>query len=140
MTTVSRKPNILQIMSTIILLIASNFRLKSVRFVFSQILRFIAIILENRIIVRIIAICLRSSADLIAYDTVGSTLSECMEAVGNQIQDSPPPPIDEDIILDTTPKDASKIDSRSIFTKLVTFIIESAKSLILWLLSFFVNL
>ena len=71
-------------------------------------LKFIATILETPIVVKSIANTLRGMAELIAYDNIGETMSDCMQVVGEGIKHIPPPPEEDDPdIIEEEPKQTS---------------------------------
>ena len=105
----SRK-NILSIISSTLLLLSEGLKLKKIRYVFAEMLKFLATILETPIIVKSIANTLRGMADLIEYDNIGNTISDCIFAVGEGIQHIPPPieyQIDDPDIINEEPKQTS---------------------------------
>jgi hypothetical protein len=103
----SRK-SILSLMSSSLILLSQGLRLKQIRYVFSEMLKFIATILETPMVVKSMANTLRGIAELIAYDNIGETMSDCMQAVGEGINHIPPPPEEDDIdIIDESPKQTS---------------------------------
>ena len=89
------RKSILSVLSAAMILLSQGLRLKQIRYVFSEMLKFAATVLENPLVVKSVANTLRGLADLIEYDNIGQTMSDCIEAVGHGIEHIPPPPEDD---------------------------------------------
>ena len=136
----SRK-SILSVLSAAMILLSQGLRLKQIRYVFSEMLKFVATVLENPLVVKSVANTLRGLADLIEYDNVGQTMSDCIEAVGHGIEHIPPPP---DELTEDEPQEDESEDIIKKEPKLISllsfFIYNPVKDIAKYFLKYFVRI
>ena len=135
------RKNILSVLSSAMILLSQGLRLKQIRYVFSEMLKFIATVLESPVIIKSIANTLRGLADLIEYDNIGQTMSDCIEAVGHGIEHIPPPPDEftEDELPEDEPEDIIKEEPKQ--TSLLSFFIYNpVKDIAKYFLKYFVRI
>ena len=128
------RQSVLSVLSSALILLSQGLRLKQIRYVFSEMLKFIATILETPVVVKSVANTLRGLAELIAYDNIGDTMSDCIQAVGQGIKHIPPPP-------ETFTEDPDIIEEEPKQTSLISFFIYNpVKDMATYLLKYFVRI